>query len=281
VAFTGAPTASEGWSYIEGPDWNLGPFAQWVQAKVGRTFSFAVGLFPSGMGITLAQVASGQHDSHYIALANNLARHGLMDADLRIGWEMDGGWYAWGAPAGSGKEASYVAAFRRVVTVMRQAQPGNKWKIMWNTTCDNWPNAAYLETIWPGADVVDIVGLDCYDQSFANGKVYYPAGSNRLQRQQEVWASLVARINVLRDMAVKYGKTMAFPEWALTNWSDGMGGGDNPYYIQKMYEFFMDPANRVVRQAYFNTGGSGMDHRLENYPQSAALYKQLFGAGSQ
>ena len=68
----------------------------------------------------------------------------------------------------------------------------------------------------------------------------------------------------------------------------GHGGDDNPYYIQKMHEFFADPANNVVMEAYFNQENSSLDHKIgngttmpTNFPQASAKYKQLFGAGSQ
>jgi Glycosyl hydrolase family 26 len=277
---------------VEGPSWNLGPWRTWLQAKPGRKLSFQVAMMPSGMGVTLDQIAAGQHDAHYRTLANNLATYGMLDIELRIGHEMDGGWFAWGAPAGSGKEASYAAAFRRVVTVMRQAQPTNKWKIVWNPTSDNWPlsNPGYLESIWPGDAYVDQVGVDCYDKSFVNGKVYYPSGSDRLQRQKEVWADISKRLYILRDFAVRHGKTMGFPEWGIITYAStyrysAYGGGDNPYFIQKMHEFFMDPANKVVMQAYFDVSNSHEgDYRVGPsntiHPLAAAKYKQLFGPGS-
>jgi hypothetical protein len=290
TGFQGAPNASHGWKYTEGLDWQLGGWSNWINAKPGRTFSYAVAMFPSGMGITLAQVAAGQHDARYVKLANQLARYGMLNIYLRIGHEMDGGWFAWGAKAGRGKEANFAAAFRRIVQVMRNAQPSNNWKIVWNPTCDSFPvsgAAAYFESLWPGDDVVDIVGVDCYDKSFGTGKVYYPSGSNRLQRQQEVWATLAPRLNILRDFAVRHGKTMGFPEWGLITYSSssryvGWGGGDNPYFIQKMHEFFMDPENRVVMQSYFDVSNSHEgDYRVgpdSRYPQSQARFKQLFGA---
>jgi hypothetical protein len=291
TAFQGEPDASQGWKSIEGVDRQLGAWSNWLKAKPGRTFSYALAMFPSGMGITLAQVAAGQHDAHYVALADNLARYGMLNIYLRIGHEMDGEWFAWGAPAGSGKEADFAGAFRRIVTVMRRAQPSNNWKIVWNPTSDKWPlsgAAAYFQSLWPGGDVVDIVGVDCYDKSLVTGNVYYPSGSNRLQRQQEVWAGIVARLNFLRDFAFDHGKPMGFPEWGLIQYGGtskwiGYGGGDNPYFIQKMHEFMTNPANNVVMQSYFDVYNSHEgDYRVgpgSPYPNSHALFKQLFGAG--
>jgi beta-mannanase len=245
----------------------------------GRRASLQIASMPSGMGVTLAQVAAGQHDAHYKALANNLAAYGLLDIELRLDIEQDGGWFAWSAPPGSGKEASFVAAWRRVVTVMRQAQPTNKWVWVWNPTEHRWKDRAYLESIYPGDSFVDQIGINCYDQ--AND--YYPSGSDRLTRQQQVWSVRGARLAIMRDMAKAHGKPIQFPEWGVLQRNDkyaSTSGGDNPYFIQKMHEFFMDPANNVVMHAYFDNRGSAIDHQISptsNFPQASAKFKQLFG----
>jgi hypothetical protein len=291
VAFLGAPNATEGWAFVEGPSWNLGPWSAWRRAKPGRKLSLQVPMMPSGMDVTLAQIEAGQHDAHYARLANSLSAHRMLDIELRIGHEMDGGWYAWGAPAGSGKEANFVGAYRRIVNVMRQAQPTNEWVLVWNPTSEAWPlpaGAAYLESIYPGDSYVDQVGSDTYDKSFVNGKAYYPSGADRLARQQEVWASHLVRLHIMRDFAIRHGKPLQFPEWGLVTYKTGnigWGGGDNPHFIQKMYEFFADPANGVVMQGYFDTSNGEGDFRVGPtntiHRLASAKYKQLFGAGSQ
>jgi hypothetical protein len=196
---------------------------------------------------------------------------------------MDGNWYPWGAPSGSGKEASFAGCFRRVVQVMRQAQPANQWKFVFNPTDIAWPNATYLEALWPGNAYVDVVGVDSYDQSWWPNTYPYPSTCDaacRLQRQQTAWSHRVSRLNTLRDFAAKHGKPMGFGEWGLVNWlsgsgNEGHGGLDNPYYIQKMYEFITNPANNVVMHSYFNVKTAQQDHRLSAYPNAAARFKQF------
>lgn len=61
---------------------------------------------------------------------------------------------------------------------------------------------------------------------------------------------------------------------------DGIGGHDNPDYIQRMYDFITDPDNNVAYAAYFEydyTDGQGGSHSLEDsFPNSAAKFKELF-----
>jgi hypothetical protein len=269
-----------------------------VKAKPGRNLSLAVAMFPAGIGGTLAYCAAGQYDSHYVTLANNLAKYGLLSAYLRLGWEMDGSWYRWAANAGSGKEASYAACFRRIVTVMRQARPTNAWKFVFNPTTDAGKSVAWLENAWPGNAYVDVLGIDHYDASWVTNTYPYPSTCDaacRLARQKTAWDAQVAKLNVLRDFALARGKPLAFPEWGVTSRSDGHGGLDNPYYIQKMHEFMSNPANKVDHQIYMNISDAAnfYDSRITDdwtvrdsptgptkYPLAGAKFKQLFGSGS-
>ena len=75
---------------------------------------------------------------------------------------------------GSGKEAAFAGCFRRIVQVMRGAQPANQWKFVFNTAT-NWRSRAYLDAIWPGDAYVDVVALDLYDQSWAANTYPYPS----------------------------------------------------------------------------------------------------------
>lgn len=289
--FTGG--GSGGWAQIEGPSWLLRDNCRaWLSGGADRQVSLQLAMMPSGLGITLAQVAAGEHDAHYRALANNLATHGLLGIELRPAHEFDGGWYPWGVKGKPELNASFVAAFRRMVTVMRAAQPTNKWVIVWNPTNDNWPltnSLAYLESLWPGDSYVDQVGSDLYDKSMDTGKVYYPSGSDRLTRQKEVWVKISARLAIMRQFAQSHGKPLQFPEWGLMQYNTsgnyaGWGGGDNPYFIEQMHKWITDPANNVAMHSYFdvkNMGGD--DHRISPaqgsvFLQSQAKFKQLFGS---
>jgi hypothetical protein len=282
------------WDDIDGASWQLSPWSQWVKARSGRNLSLGIGLLPPS-GASLASCAAGQYDVYWRNLANNLAYYGLHWAYLRLGWEMDGGWYAWGAPPGSGKEASFAGCFRRVVQVMRQAQPANQWKFVFNPTVDTWRTTTYLNAIWPGDAYVDVVGVDIYDQSWATNTYPYPSTCDaacRLTRQQTAWNGYSYWLNILRNFALSHGKPLAFPEWGVITRSDGHGGGDNPYFVQKMQEFIFNPANYVAFHAYFNITNTKVDSRLTystaydnptgstRFPNSAARFKQLFGAAS-
>ncbi len=62
---------------------------------------------------------------------------------------------------------------------------------------------------------------------------------------------------------------------------DGIGGSDDPDYIQRMYDFITDKSNNVAYASYFEydypSDSDGGKHSLEDsFPNSAAKFKQLF-----
>jgi hypothetical protein len=158
----------------------------------------------------------------------------------------------------------------------------------------NWYNkAGYLDAVWPGDAYVDVVGVDIYDQSWARNTYPYPSACDaacRLARQQAAWTSQVWFLDTVRGFAAAHGKPMAIPEWSVAIRPDGHGGGDNAFFIRRMHEFIHDPANNVAFHAYFNVSAGDVDGRLTDavrgdhpggatrFPESAALFRQLFGA---
>lgn len=62
-------------------------------------------------------------------------------------------------------------------------------------------------------------------------------------------------------------------------------GGDNPYYIEQMFNFISDPKNNVAWASYFDTFALDGDHQLcprnitgkpVTLVQSAAKFRELF-----
>ena len=278
--------ARDTWDNIDGAAWQLGPWSQWVRAKPGRNLVLAVPMLPeTPVDTSLDKCAAGQYDPYWRNLANELAYYGLHWAYLRLGWEMDGTWYRWGAPKGSGREAAFAGCFRRIVQTMRAAQPANQWKFVWNPTA-TWTDPAWLTATWPGDAYVDVVGIDLYDQTWAPNTYPYPNPCDsacRLARQQTAWNTHAWYLQTMRNFALARGKQFAIPEWGLVARPDGHGGGDNPYYIQKMYEFISDPANAVQFHVLFDVRAPEADYHISGldqptlFPQGAAKFRQLFG----
>ena len=163
-------------------------------------------------------------------------------------------------------QASFVVYWRRIVDAMRSV-PGANFKFDWNPILGGAP----VEHLYPGDEYVDIIGLDIYDQ------IWNASWQDPVSRwQQMLWqpAGLVWH----RDFAMAHGKHMSFPEWGLVSVNGDDGGGDNPYFIEKMYEWIGQNRDNVSYYAYFEFDGTIGNHSLMSgeFPGSAAKFKELF-----
>jgi hypothetical protein len=250
--------AGDSWSAIESPTW-------WTSGWSGAGYQveFSIPVIPSTGG-TLQAGARGDYDSHFVALAHNLIDNGQANATLRLGWEFNGGWYKWSAAA---DPASFAAYWRRIVTAMRSV-PGQNFRFDWCPTLGRAsvaPDRAY-----PGDAYVDYVGADVYDNSWIAD--YHDATAR--------WSDFVNQAYGLQwqsDFAAAHGKPMTFPEWGLSIRSDGHGGGDDPYFIQQMYDWISN--HDVAHADYFEYDAGDGRHSLTNgqFPNAAAKFQALFG----
>ena len=251
--------ASGTWSDIESPTW-------WADGWAGSPYRtvYSIPLLP-GTGGTLAQGAAGAHDEHFAKLGRTLVAGGEADAILRLGWEFNGGWFRWSAQS---DPAAFVAYWRQIVDTMR-AVPGQRFQFDWSPVLGH--GAVAPDRAYPGDAYVDYIGLDAYDQD------WFPDWSDPSQR----WQSLLTQPYGLRwhrDFAAAHGKPMTFPEWGLMTRPDGHGGGDNPYFLERMHDWIA--SNNVAYALYFEFDAPDGAHRLMNgqFPRSAARFQQLFGS---
>lgn len=206
------------------------------------------------------QCAAGAFDNHYRGIAQRLVWRGATDAIIRLGWEANGNWFPWSI---NGNYSGFKACFRRAVQVMRSVVPG--LKIEWSVNRESW-NGKYQNVAanaYPGDDVVNVIGLSYYDQ--------WPAATS-----ESVWqSSFKPELDFWANFARSRGKQLAIGEWGLGNKSGG--GFDNPFYIQKMREFFAQNAGLIAYEAYFNCEAQNFRVYPEwNNPRAALAYKNLF-----
>jgi hypothetical protein len=202
---------------------------------------------------TLAQGATGQFDPHYQELAHRLVSGGYADAFVRIGWEFNGGWYPWTA---RDHADAYAAYWRRIVLAMRSVH-GARFLFDWNpTTIDGPTDAAY-----PGDDVVDVIGLDVYNQSWP--KMTDPAA--RWQYLLHQSAGLLWH----RSFAAAHGKLRSFPEWGTGTRPDGHGGGDDPLFVRNMLAWMNEDAP-VAYACYWNYRAPDYDAKVTDGKLPAA-----------
>ncbi len=266
IGFTGKNTGTgdSAWSKITDPG---SLCSKWANSKYKLSLSTA--LLPN-TNFTLAAGKNGSYNKYWTSFGQKMVANGCEDAIIRLGWEFNGKFYPWAA---GGQEADFAAYWRQVVTTLR-AVPGQEFKFDFTPLAGN--NNADVEAAYPGDGYVDIIGLDAYDTS-----------SVSVSDKEKRWNDQINRVWGLKwqkDFATSHNKQISYPEWGLTvRPKDNLGGGDNPYYIQKMYDWMNalpgSGGGSLAYQAYFEDDASDALHSLMNnqFPESTALYKKLFG----
>lgn len=283
------------WEDIEGPDWFLDPWQQWVGAAAGRTLVVSVAMLPGPwvpdevVREELQAGATGVFDTHFRTLASRLVEHGLGRSILRIGWEANGGWYRWRA---SPDPEAWVLYFRRIVDVMSTVD-GADFTIDWSVSVPVEERPA--DRLYPGDDVVDLIGVDVYDKSWQDDTYPYPDGSDqrdRRVRQERVWGLIVdggeigQGLEYWSEFADEHNKELSVPEWGVVDLVESglqRGGLDNPDFVARMADWI--DSHDVAYHVYFewDSGEAGGDHQLSNpattFPETADAFIRRFGSG--
>jgi hypothetical protein len=262
-------------SFWDGMDGSGGELAWILQngwSGTPYTLSLGVPMIPTNpSGVpqgTLANGAAGFYDNYFVALGQNLVAAGESHIYLRLGWEFDGGWYAWSATTPQA-EANYAEYFRQIVESMRSV-PGENFKFVWNPDAAAFNQLGYnVALAYPGNAYVDYIGVDAYDQTWVAP-----------QTPINAWNETTFPDLTLADQfAQEQGKPLAVPEWGVATRSDGHGLGDDPRYITNMIDWMEDPANDVAYESYFDYDGSAQSDAITdgNFPHSLAAFIDGFG----
>jgi Glycosyl hydrolase family 26 len=249
--------------FLQKDTWNgmLGE-ASWIagcwKSLPGCRLALSVPMLVDTQNPTLAQGATGEFDQNFRDLASILVAGGYPDAFIRIGWEFNGDWYRWAA---QDDPSAYARFWRRIALAMKSV-PGARFRFDWNPTIADGPT----EAAYPGDDVVDIIGLDVYNQS-------WPSISSPTLR----WEYLLLHPNGLmwhRNFAAAHGKPRSFPEWGTGTRPDGHGGGDDPEFIRNMLAW-MQTGGPVEYGCYWNYRAPDYDAKVTDgrLPRAAAALR--------
>lgn len=271
--------ARANWHDVSSPDYLL---EEWE--GTGRRLVLGVPMLPTDVEASIEVGAQGEYDQYFRTLGEKLVAYGHEDAILRIGWEFNlEGW-----PWYSEDPQSWVTFWRRIVDQFEQV-PGAEFRYDWNVN-NGGPAEPDPRAFYPGDEYVDYVGVDAYDVAGRESMYPIPAdcrGECARERQETAWADQIYGgrygLEFWSDFAAEHDKQLSLPEWGIWERFDGIGGGDNPYYIERMAEFIADPGNRVGYQSYFEDANSQGSHLLmvdDEFPEARDRYLELFGAES-
>lgn len=108
----------------------------------------------------LSRIVAGDFDDYIRGWAHDAAAY-RGNLALRFAHEMNGAWYPWSVSANHGDPATYVAAYRHIHRIFAEAGAANvTW--VWSPNIIMAGNVDALTASFPGADVVDVVGVDGY-----------------------------------------------------------------------------------------------------------------------
>ena len=214
----------------------------------------------------LADCAAGANDARWVEMSKAIANQPLYRTSIiRLGWEANGNWYNWRANV---NPTAWKACYRRIVGILRA---NDNLHLTFDWTVAGQRQNIPAEQIYPGDDVVDIVGVDMYDTDWSR----YNGGAPATPAvQAEVWDKTVLNgdhgLTWYTAFSKAHGKPLHIDEWGLIPPS-GHGGGDNTLYVQNMWNYAINPDSNVKALLYFNSPA------IADFPKSAALYKKLVG----
>jgi hypothetical protein len=167
--------------------------------------------------------------------------------------------------------AHYAEGWARIARIYRE-ESGGLIQIVWNHLKDS---KTPIAKFYPGDDVVDIIGVDPYDngQSLGSGFVNDEASWEKFLGSYDRASGMVKGIKGFRDFAIEHDKGIAYCEWGASNQSGTEplkeDGSNNDFYARKMLlDWFPSLGKRLVYENYFN----GPDkHKV--FPRQAILGK--------
>lgn len=210
-------------------------------------------LYQSGWGgatISLDAIAAGSYDNYLRSAANLAKSMPFNEILIRFAHEMNGNWYGW-----SGNPGAYVAAWRHVVTIFREAGATNvRWVWSPNVDYGSYPFAGYF----PGDSWVDYVALDGYNWGTAG------IGANKWQSLSQVFASSYKQLTQLSSKPVMIAET-----------SSSEAGGSKADWIREGFlKAIPQEFPRVQAVVWFDRTQEE-DWRIDSSVASLAAYREV------
>jgi hypothetical protein len=165
----------------------------------------------------LRAIARGDHDAYLRDSARSAARFGKPIL-LRFAHEMNANWFPWGLGVNGNTADDYKSAWRHIVRIFRQEKADNV-KHVWT------PNTGTFNSLWPGDDYVDYLGLDGYNWGAKYG----------------TWESFEQVFDSSYKAIVKLSRKPLI----IAEFGANQRGGDKPAWIR--HAFSRDVARRYPR----------------------------------
>jgi len=246
----------EQWSlYLEYKDWTGD-----LDAAVGAIYD----------GESWSAAANGAYDTRWRQCLQKIYSSWLKKRTIyiRFAHEFNGDWYAWSV--NSGNVDGFKAAWRRFYGLVQQelVAKGKSAKVVWSVNTES--KALPGESMWPGDAYVDVVSIDSYDW----WPTRTPSNWDNTLLMQDQWGGPWG-LERWRQFAQSHGKPLAISEWGMST----TPANDNPFFVQKMNEWFRTHAGtgagQLLYEIYFNVYDTTQLYPKTVVPNSANTYRSL------
>jgi hypothetical protein len=163
----------------------------------------------------MARIAAGDHDAYISAFAGQVKEWGGRLA-IRFAHELDAPHYPWSVGVNGNSAADLVAAYRHVRAVFDAVGVTVTW--IWCVNVHSADTADY-GPLYPGDDVVDLLGIDGY-----NGGEALPWGG--WKSPDDVFADSIADLRSLSDKPI-----------LITETASAEAGGDKAAWIRALFGY--------------------------------------------
>ena len=203
---------------------------------------------------SLARIAAGDHDAALQRWAAGLAAWN-QPLLLRFAHEMNSTWYPWAIGVNGNTAADYLAAWRHVHDVFRNAG-ADQVSFVWAPNVPYADQSVGLADVFPGPEVVDVLGIDGYNWGDGDGHVW--------QSPAEV---LGAGLHQLR--ALPGDRPILVTETASAE--GPRAGTDKAEWINSLVDYLVS-ADRVTGFIWFQAQKE-RDWRFNSTEQSQAAFR--------
>ena len=180
----------------------------------------------------------------------------------------------------------FINATRRAIARIRAAAASTNFTLLFSQNFGrNSTGGSIGPDIWVGKAHCEIFELDFYDrnppvpitdQASMNRYLNNVRGTSRIYKKRDGVTPLPGCNGpaTWADFARQQGVHFGIGEWGVKGLSEDGAEGDNPVFIEGIWNFLNDNNDVLAYECYFNQSNSS----LNDFPRSLAKYKALWGA---
>ncbi len=247
-----------------------GALHAWYDGWTGWPGIFILSTPPQPQGMNNSSTAAGQNNQRWRDYGSLITSKGYNNSRfvLRLGWECNGDWYDWSWKKNNQGTAPFVAAFKNVVTSIRQTAPNITIDLCLNKDHE-YPGQTWQSVVNQLLGYVDVIGFDGYDS--------WDGWRNDTGRMNAWYNKGGPQRNSVAAYCRANGLLMSLDEWGLcsTGSNSGTGGGDDSLYISGTWDWLVANKDVIAWESYYHEQGAPEDqhHELFNYPSAEATYR--------